>query len=63
MVIDRRSRACDRQKASLNGHHDRQYLDVTTSFTNFNFFTFYKTIFAIFWNSKPNVPQKPCTGD
>ena len=49
MVIDRRSRACDRQKASLNGHDDRQYLDVTTTFTNFNFFTtFYKTIFTIF---------------
>ena len=27
------------EKASLNGHHDRQYLDVTITFTNFNYFT------------------------
>ena len=36
------------QKALLNGPHDRQYLDVTTTFTNFNSFsTFSKTIFAM----------------
>ena len=27
------NKACDCRKASLNGHHDHQYLDVTTSFT------------------------------
>ena len=49
MVIDHRIRVSDRRKASLNGHHDRQYLDVTTTFTNFiSFAIFYKTIFAIF---------------
>ena len=37
MVIDCCNRVCNCQKASLNGHHDRQYLDVTTTFTNFNF--------------------------
>ena len=48
-VIDRRNRACDCPKAMLNSCHDCQYLDVTTTFTNFNSFTtFYKTIFAIF---------------
>ena len=47
MVIDRRNRDFDRQKASLNGNHDRQYLDLTT-LPNFNSFTtFSKTIFAI----------------
>ena len=30
-VIDRRNSVCDRRKASLNGHHDRQYLDVTAT--------------------------------
>ena len=49
MVIDRRNRVCDRQKALLNGHHDRQYLDITTTFTNFkSFVTFFQRIFAIF---------------
>ena len=62
-VIGRRNRACDCRKASLNGYHDRQYLDVTTTFTNFNSFTtFSKTIFVIFWNGKPNLWQKHCTG-
>ena len=47
-VIDRRNRVCDRRKASLNGYHDRQYQDVTTTFTYVNTFTtFSKTIFAI----------------
>ena len=33
----------------MNGHYDRQYLDVTTTFNNFNSFaTFSKIIFAIF---------------
>ena len=36
MVIDHHSRAWDHQKASLNGHHDCQYLDITRTFTNFN---------------------------
>ena len=37
----------DCQKALLNGHHDGQYLDLTT-LPNFNSFTtFSKTIFAI----------------
>ena len=39
MVIDCRNRVCDQQKALLNCHHDRQYLDVTTTFTNFNYLT------------------------
>ena len=44
-VIDRRNRVCDHGKASLNGHHDRQYLDATTTVANFNSFaTFSKTI-------------------
>ena len=34
MVIDRHNRACDRRLASLDGHHDCQYIDVTTVFTN-----------------------------
>ena len=34
MVTDRHNRACDRQLASLDGHHDYQYIDVTTNFTN-----------------------------
>ena len=40
MVIDRRNKTCDCQKVLLNGHHDCQYLDVTT-FTNFLFYTFF----------------------
>ena len=39
MVTDHCNRVCDCQKASLNGHHDCQYLDGTTTFTNFNSFT------------------------
>ena len=34
MVIDRCNRVCDCWKASLNDHHDCQYLHVTTTFTN-----------------------------
>ena len=30
-VMDRRKKVCDRQKALLNGHFDRQYVDVTAS--------------------------------
>ena len=30
---------CDHQKDSLNSHHDHQYLGITTTFTNFNYFT------------------------
>ena len=49
MVIDSCNRACNCQKASLNGQPDHKYLDVTITFTNFNSFkTFSKTIFAIF---------------
>ena len=48
MVIDHRNKVCDCQKASLNGQHDCQYLDVITTFTNFNYFTTSKTIFGIF---------------
>ena len=36
MVIDRRNSICDCRKASSNGHHDRQYLDATTTFNNNN---------------------------
>ena len=49
LVIDRRNRICDRRKAWLNGHHDRQYVDITTTFTNFkSFITFSDRIFAMF---------------
>ena len=45
MVTDHRNRVCDQRKALLNGHHDRQYLDITIAFNNFNSFTtFSKTI-------------------
>ena len=64
MVIDCCNRACDCRKASLNGYHDWQYLDVTKTFTNFDSFTtFSKTIFAIFWDNKPNLQQKHGAGD
>ena len=54
----------DRGKASLNSHHDCQYLHVTTSFIKFNSFTtFSKAIFAIFQNNKPNLRQEHCTGN
>ena len=36
-VIDRCNRACDCLKSLLNSHHHCQYLDVSTTFTNFNF--------------------------
>ena len=49
LVIDRRNRICDRRKVSLNGHHDRQYVDITTTFTNFkSFITFSDRIFDMF---------------
>ena len=52
-VIDCRKMVCDREKASLIGHHDRQYSHVTTTFTNFIFFTtFSKAIFAIFFKKQ-----------
>ena len=35
MIVDHRNRDCDCRKASLNGHHDCQYLDVATTFTSF----------------------------
>ena len=48
-VIGRRNSACNCRKASLNGHHDHQYLDVTTTFTNFNsFITFSKQSLSYF---------------
>ena len=43
------SLVCDHRKALFNSHHNHQYLDITTTFTNFNCFTiFSKSIFAIF---------------
>ena len=37
------------KKLCYNSHHDRQYLDETATFTNFNSLTtFSKAIFAIF---------------
>ena len=57
-VIDSRN-VCDRRKASSNGHHDRQYLDVTTTFTNFNS----KIIFTIGRLSKPDLRQECYAGD
>ena len=48
-AMDHHNRIYDRQKASLNCHHDRQYLHVTTTVTNFNSFaSFSKTILDIF---------------
>ena len=39
---------CDHQKALSNSHHDRHYLDIATTFINFNSFAnSSKTIFAI----------------
>ena len=46
--MDHRNRVCDCQKALLNGHHDRQYLDVTTYFTNFNSSTTFTTTLPCF---------------
>ena len=37
MVIDCPNRTSDHRKASLNSDNFCQYLDVTTTFTNFNF--------------------------
>ena len=48
MVIDRPNRDYDHQKASLKGHHDRQYLELTTLPNFYSFTMFSKTIFAIF---------------
>ena len=36
MVINRRTSVSDCPKALSNGHDDRQYLDVTTTFKNNN---------------------------
>ena len=36
MVIDHRNNVCDRWKASVNGHHDHQYQDVTSFNNNIN---------------------------
>ena len=48
MVIDRRKSLCDQRKALSNGHHDRHYLDIATTFINFNPFANYSKInFAI----------------
>ena len=48
MVIDHHKNLCDHRKALLNGHHDRHYLDKTTTFINFDSFANSpKTIFAI----------------
>ena len=55
------NRVCDCRKAFLNGHHDCQYLDVTTYFCTFT--AFYKTIFVIFWNRKPNLQRKRYIGN
>ena len=38
MVIDRRKSLWDRRKALSNGHNDRHYLDIATTFLNFNSF-------------------------
>ena len=47
-VIDCRKSLCNRQKALSNGHYDRHYLDIATTFINFNSFAnSSKTIFAI----------------
>ena len=47
-IIGHLKSLCDRRKALPNGHHDRHYLDIATSFINFNSFTNpSKTIFAI----------------
>ena len=63
MVTDYRNRICDCRKASFKGHQDWKNLDVTTNFSDFNSLTTSsKTIFAIFWNSKPNL-QEHDTGD
>ena len=37
MVTDHHNRACDHRKASLIGHCDCQYLDVTSTLTNLNY--------------------------
>ena len=48
MATDRRKSVCDRQKALSNGHHDRHYLDIATTFINFiSFANSSKTILAI----------------
>ena len=36
--IDRRKSLCDGQKVFSNVHHDCHYLDIATTFINFNFF-------------------------
>ena len=53
---------CDCQKALLNGHVDRLYLDTTATFISLNSFaTFSKTIFAIL--SICTLWQERCKGD
>ena len=48
MVIAHCKSLCDHQKDLWNGHHDRHYLDIATTFINFNsFVNSSKTIFAI----------------
>ena len=48
MVTDHRKSLCDRQKTLSNGHHDHHYLDIATTFINFNSLAnSSKTIFAI----------------
>ena len=37
-VIDHRNSVFDRQKVLFNDHNDRQYLNVTTTFNNVDFF-------------------------
>lgn len=38
--MDRSNSVCDSEKVSPNGHHDGQYLDMATIFTNFDSFAF-----------------------
>ena len=38
MVIDCFKNLCDFQKALSNSHHDRHYLDIASTFINFNYF-------------------------
>ena len=61
-LSDHRYSVCDHRKASSNSRHDRQYLVLTTTFTNFNFFaTSLKTIYAILCirlKSDSHLPKK-----
>ena len=42
-VIDCCKSLCDCRKALSNGHHDRHYLDIATTFINFNSFSNYSS--------------------